>query len=374
MWICLLATSLLALGAAPTAQPASRPADLPADIEAATVMLHPLIIREAAVQSDLGLRPEQQVAISELTGKIDGPLWRGRDQPARRRLTEFGPLIEEMSLGLERILDASQRERFEQILLQYRGATWLSRPEMGAKLGLSDDQQGRIRAIIQKTRPAYRGLDERARRGQDRAELEQYATRLRAAEKSNILAVLTPGQKERWQALLGRRFDFSRVHPPAAKAPELRDAPEWINSQPLKPADLHGHVVLVHFWTFGCSNCIRNYPAYRLWHKTYGPKGLVIIGIHTPETAGEHVVESVRSKARESGLGFPIVIDNQRKNWDAWGNNVWPAAYLVDKRGFVRYWWYGELNWQGATGQQFMARCIEELLAEAPESATRTGD
>ena len=66
----------------------------------------------------------------------------------------------------------------------------------------------------------------------------------------------------------------------------------------------------------------------------------------------------------ESGLEFPIVVDSDKKNWDAWSNTIWPAVYLVDKRGFVRYWWYGELNWDGAEGEKYMRRKIAELIAE----------
>jgi hypothetical protein len=91
---------------------------------------------------------------------------------------------------------------------------------------------------------------------------------------------------------------------------------------------------------------------------------LSIIGVHTPETDGEKVVEAIRDKARDSGLDFPIAVDSGRETWDAWSNSIWPAIYLIDRRGFVRYWWYGELNWQGAEGEEFMRRKISDLIAE----------
>jgi hypothetical protein len=91
---------------------------------------------------------------------------------------------------------------------------------------------------------------------------------------------------------------------------------------------------------------------------------LTIIGVHSPETEGERVVDSVRRKAREDGLEFPIAVDGDLATWQAWSNNIWPSVYLVDKKGYVRYWWYGELNWQGTDGEQYMREKIEELLAE----------
>jgi peroxiredoxin len=86
--------------------------------------------------------------------------------------------------------------------------------------------------------------------------------------------------------------------------------------------------------------------------------------VHTPETEGEKVVENIRKSARQHGLEFPIAVDSGLKNWQAWSNNIWPAVYLVDKKGNVRYWWYGELNWQGSDGEKFMREKIIELLAE----------
>lgn len=88
------------------------------------------------------------------------------------------------------------------------------------------------------------------------------------------------------------------------------------------------------------------------------------MGIHTPETNAERNVATLRSKVEKEGFDFPVIADNDQGNWDAWGNSMWPSVYLVDKRGYLRYWWYGELNWKGAGGQNTMQQRIEELLAE----------
>ena len=86
--------------------------------------------------------------------------------------------------------------------------------------------------------------------------------------------------------------------------------------------------------------------------------------MHTPEIEDEHNVESVKRKVNEAEFTFPILIDNERRNWNAWGNSVWPSVYLIDKHGYVRYWWLGELNWEGAEGEKILRSRIEELLTE----------
>jgi peroxiredoxin len=111
-------------------------------------------------------------------------------------------------------------------------------------------------------------------------------------------------------------------------------------------------------------NCHRNYLWYRGWHESFADKGLTVIGVHTPETNTESVVENVRKEVSKAQFQFPVVIDNDKKIWSTWGNTMWPTVYLIDKQGFIRYWWYGELNWQGAAGEKIMRRRIEELLAE----------
>jgi len=109
---------------------------------------------------------------------------------------------------------------------------------------------------------------------------------------------------------------------------------------------------------------VRNYPWYRGWQSSYSDKGLVILGVHTPETSAEREVDRVRAEVAKAQFTFPVAIDNDKANWNSWGNSMWPSVYLIDKKGHIRYWWYGELNWKGAGGQEIMAKKIEELLAE----------
>jgi hypothetical protein len=91
---------------------------------------------------------------------------------------------------------------------------------------------------------------------------------------------------------------------------------------------------------------------------------LVVLGVHTPETEAEQNAKSLRAKVVDNGLAYPIAVDNRRQTWSAWSNNMWPSVYLIDRHGHVRYWWYGELNWEGAEGEKYLRQRIEELLAE----------
>jgi peroxiredoxin len=89
-----------------------------------------------------------------------------------------------------------------------------------------------------------------------------------------------------------------------------------------------------------------------------------VIGVHTPETEDEQDIQSIREKAKEHELRYPLVSDNNARTWKAWGNTIWPSTYLIDKQGYIRYWWYGELNWEGAEGEKLLRERIEQLLAE----------
>jgi peroxiredoxin len=179
-----------------------------------------------------------------------------------------------------------------------------------------------------------------------------------------MLALMKPEQKADLKKMLGAPFSVTSLRKPAFKAPELVDTGEWINSSPLRLEQLHGKVVVLHFYASGCINCIHNYQWYREWHDRFRNKDVVLIGIHTPETASERDIAGVRRKAAEEKLAFPILIDGQNENWNAWGNSMWPSVYLIDKRGYLRDFWAGELKWQGNDGEKYMRERIEGLLAE----------
>jgi peroxiredoxin len=148
-------------------------------------------------------------------------------------------------------------------------------------------------------------------------------------------------------------------------APEFPARAQWLHTDPIKLADLRGRVVVVQFWTFGCINCIHNYPVYKNWYEKYAGKEMTIIGVHTPEFDHEAIAARVETRARDNGLKFPIVIDNDHAIWKRWQNQYWPSIYLVDRKGQIRYRWEGELHLTESAGRKFAAH-IDELLAEKP--------
>ncbi|HEY3285022.1 MAG TPA: redoxin family protein [Armatimonadota bacterium] len=132
----------------------------------------------------------------------------------------------------------------------------------------------------------------------------------------------------------------------AARVPELRGGKEdWLNTTgPLSMASLLDgkHVVLVDFWEYTCVNCLRTLPYLQAWQKRYGPEGLVIIGIHTPEFQFAREKANVKDAVKRLGITWPVLVDSNYENWNAYGNNVWPRKYLVDATGAVVYDHSGE--------------------------------
>jgi cytochrome c biogenesis protein CcdA/thiol-disulfide isomerase/thioredoxin len=125
-------------------------------------------------------------------------------------------------------------------------------------------------------------------------------------------------------------------------APDFTGITSWINSRPLTLRELRGKVVLVDFWTYSCVNCIRTLPYLKAWYARYHRDGLVIVGVHTPEFAFEHVVSNVQRAVREHGIRYPVAVDDAYGTWDAWANQYWPADYLIDRKGDVRDAHFGE--------------------------------
>ena len=124
--------------------------------------------------------------------------------------------------------------------------------------------------------------------------------------------------------------------------PEIRGIASWINSEPITFEEQRGKVVLVDFWTYTCVNCIRTLPFLKAWHEKYADKGLVIVGVHTPEFDFEKDRDNVIEATEGFGLKWPIAQDNDFKTWRAFDNRYWPAKYLVDKDGYIRYTHFGE--------------------------------
>jgi thiol-disulfide isomerase/thioredoxin len=149
-------------------------------------------------------------------------------------------------------------------------------------------------------------------------------------------------------------------------APELQVGGEWLNTQPLQLAELKGKVVLVDFWTYSCINCQRTLPYLRLWYEKYKDSGLVIIGVHSPEFEFEKDVENVQNAIKDFDIRYPVMQDNQFQTWSAYRNRYWPAKYLIDKDGSIRYTHFGEGEYDETE------RMIQKLLEEAGSSVSTT--
>ncbi len=141
-------------------------------------------------------------------------------------------------------------------------------------------------------------------------------------------------------------------------APDFRGISVWFNSEPLTLQQLRGRVVIVDFWTYSCVNCLRTLPFLQHWHETYGDRGLVIVGVHTPEFAFERDPGNVAGAIEDLGVTWPVALDPDYATWNIWGNQYWPAEYFIDKRGHVRFAHFGE----GAYDEK--EDVIRQLLAE----------
>jgi hypothetical protein len=332
------------------------------DVDEGVTIPHPttILLRASAVHRELGLRPEQTNAVQAAVDEVDQPLWRLRDLPAEERNEPARRLLTQLDGAIATVLSGRQRTRLRRLLLQARGIRALVEPDVTDQVRLSIGQVERMREIITTLAQNLALLQKDGVTPSDMVQVR----RLQDQAERNALALLDDRQRRLLATLVGRSFDFSQMRQVACRAPELRGVDAWINSDPVTLASLRGSVVVVHFYAFGCINCVRNLPHYVAWQKRFASWPVRIVGIHRPETQAERVIEAVREKATEAGMTHPIAVDNGSQNWDAWANRVWPSVYLIDKQGFVRYWWYGELNWQGAQGERYMRARIEELLRE----------
>jgi thiol-disulfide isomerase/thioredoxin len=155
---------------------------------------------------------------------------------------------------------------------------------------------------------------------------------------------------------------FERLNMPA-----LDGATEWLNTEPLGPAELRGHVVLVNFWTLTCINWLRQEPYVRAWSEAYRDDGLAVVGVHTPEFSFEHEIDRVQVTTKERGIDYPVALDNEYGIWSAFDNHYWPALYFVDREGIIRDEHFGEGRYEQSE------RVIQDLLGVERELAPAVG-
>ena len=149
---------------------------------------------------------------------------------------------------------------------------------------------------------------------------------------------------------------MSSTHGIRSALSALDGAPVWLNSEPLTAEGLRGRVVLVDFWTYSCVNWLRTLPYVSAWDERYRDRGLVVVGVHAPEFGFEHDLDNVQRATRELGVGYPVVIDNDFTIWRSFENHYWPAVYLVDRDGRLRFHHFGEGAYEETE------RAIQQLL------------
>ena len=184
-----------------------------------------------------------------------------------------------------------------------------------------------------------------------------------ATAQKEASATPVPTQAEREVAIPGVKTPSL---PKLGAAPEFTDTQEWFNtpgSRPLTLAGLRGHVVLIDFWTYTCINCLRTLPFLEGLYADYHRFGLDIVGVETPEFTFEQEAGNVAQAIRSDGIHYPVVQDNQYGTWNAWGNQYWPAEYLIDARGQVRHVQFGEGDYKQSEA------AVRALLADAGASS-----
>ena len=316
------------------------------------------MIRDNAVHEELNVNDQQKIKILSALRDVDGPWLRSRNLKVEDRELQIKKLTKQLETKLQTILSESQQQRLLQLQCQALGTRMLLRADVAGTLKLSEDQRESLMSAFQATDNAISQLPKQDSGSNQREKLKQQ-------ELGRVAEELTVKQQQKLGMLTGSPFDFAVVRRTYPLAPELSlDGAAWIQGQPLELGDLKGKVVAIHFYAFQCINCQRNLPHYKSWRKDYAEDEFIVIGIQTPETTEERDPEKVAAAANREGIKYPLLLDLKSSNWKNWSNTMWPTVYLIDRKGFLRRWWQGELNWQGGNGEQQMRKTIEQLLAE----------
>ncbi len=181
---------------------------------------------------------------------------------------------------------------------------------------------------------------------------------------------LLPSKTTNTQSNNGASETMFNISPYAA--PELRDIANWINSDPQTLVSLRGKVVLIDFWTYSCINCIRTQPYLNKWYDAYEKDGFVIIGVHAPEFAFEKISANVRDAVNIADIKYPVALDNNFSTWKAYDNQFWPAKYIIDKNGQVRYTHFGEGKYDET--EDVIQKLLKEKGANISESVKKNNE
>ncbi len=337
-------------------EPSLAHAPLSADLKAVPQNLLALS-HTPEVQRELKLDSKELEEWESALRDIDKIWWPARILPLDQQRKIIAELETKLVAGLERIHGNSSVRRLRQIELQSQSARVLLRPEVAKFLRLDANQNKRLAELFADTDRLGKDIA-----SNDEKKTLQLAT-AKQEEPKKAIALLKPDQAERLRQSLGEPLDTTKVERIYPFAPELVESQYWTGT-PVNLASMRGKVVVVHFYAFQCHNCVANFNHYKRWDETLKQKGVEVVGIQTPETPSERDPEKVIGAAKKEGFKFPVLIDVESKNWSAWGNTMWPTVYIIDKKGYIRFWWQGELNWQGATTDKKIEAIIDQLLKE----------
>jgi hypothetical protein len=233
---------------APRVQKVDKRAPLPESLSPAV-----FLIRDPLVLAELQLSAAEEGRLAAFAVSANEEAWKLRDlvpeagvgNDAVRQVNEL------VELNLAKLLTVAQNERLKQIVLQVQGAAAIAGQNMADRLSLTGDQVDQVARLSAANQSGLKSLRRQMSESKDHAELYRQAEKLRGDFKRDLLAVMTPAQRERWTAFQGKPIDLTKLQMLTAQAPELRDVEAWINAAPLTLAQLRGQVVALHFWTFG---------------------------------------------------------------------------------------------------------------------------
>lgn len=369
--LCLLNLCLVRLGAVPAgAEPPAAGANSPNPDKAAgqTALIPQNLLRlvhAPEVHRELGWSSDQVAQLEQFFQQHDGTWFRSRILPAEQQRKIVAELEGRLRQALAKWASPGQRQRLQQLEYQSQGVRMLLRPDVGERLGLAAEQREQPLSLARATQAAADALQTASLKGEAIDELQSAVAAAAQAEQAAVSGLLKPEQQQTLSELLGKPFDTAQLQRIYPMAPELVPVQHWINGPPLQLKALRGKVVILHFYAFQCHNCHANFGHYNRWHRELPSDQVVVIGIQTPETSRERDPAAVTAAAKEQEFQYPVLIDLESKNWQAWANTMWPTVYVIDQHGYLRFWWQGELNWQGATHDQKIEQVIEQLLSES---------
>lgn len=321
-------------------------------------------IHSQEVQDTLKLEPAQLEWLETQFLELDGAWWRSRILPATEQQQAVAGVEAKLLELLPQKLTPQQIERLRQLVLQAQGSRALLRTDIAEILKLSDEQQKQLDALATDTIELQQELDSQRQAGGDLTDLQRKWHEQQQKEQLESFRLLDATQRKSWVQLVGELVDLSKAQRIYPMAPEFAETSQWLGKSPGSLNELKGKVVVVHFYAFQCINCQRNFHHYNSWREQWAGQDVTVVGIQTPETPAEGKIELVRQAIEKDQFQFPVIMDADHANWKAWGNTMWPTVYVIDKRGYIRMWWQGELNWQGATGDQRVTKLVEQLLEE----------